>query len=63
MTKRATFTDAQVSKAERLALAGLRVTLQRGDVTMIVEPPSSVPASRPESDVDRWMRENGYDQG
>lgn len=63
MTKRATFTDAQVNKAERLALAGLRVTLRRGDVTMIVEPPSSVPASRPESDVDRWMRENGYDQG
>lgn len=50
---------AAVAEAERLARAGHRVTLRRGDVEMIVEPPGTVPPSDPDSALDRWLRGNG----
>lgn len=67
MTRRATFTKADLDRLEKLAerarSAGMRLELEVDGRKYVADPRAAMPASRPESDVDRWMRENGYDQG
>jgi len=59
MTRRATFTAAEIARAQAIAAAGFRATLQRGDTVLIVEPAHAVPASEPDSALDGWIKANG----
>lgn len=65
MTRRATFTAADMARLEQLAAlaqrTGQAVSWEAGGKRLVATPPAALPL--PDSAADRWFREHGDDQG
>lgn len=63
MTKRATFTEATLTRAIRAAEKQGKVALLLPAGIAFVDPAVIPQNAASESDIDRWFRENGDDHG
>ena len=63
MTRRATFTQADRARlkglVEEAKAAGMRLEMEVDGRRYIADPRETVPASEPDSALDRWLGENG----
>lgn len=63
MTRRATFTEAELRRAIRAAEASGKVAVQTPIGIAFVAPGTVAQTEPQESDVDRWFRDNDDDPG
>ena len=63
MTRRATFTEAELRRAIRAAEAAGKVAVQTALGIAFVDPGAVTQTVTEESDVDAWFRDNGYGSG
>ena len=63
MTARATFTQATITRAIRAAEQAGKVALLTPAGIAFVDPAKIPQTTGPESESDRWFRENGDDHG